>query len=56
MKIFNTIIDALATRLDAAGVTTEVIAGEDDDYVEEVELAAESEGTPLEPTEETPEA
>ena len=56
VKIFNTIIDALATRLDAAGVTTEVIAGEDDDYVEEAELAAESEGTPQEPTEETPEA
>ena len=56
VKIFNTIIDALATRLDEAGVTTEVLAGEDDDYVEEVELAAESEGTPLETTEETPEA
>jgi polyphosphate kinase 2 (PPK2 family) len=56
VKIFNTIIDALTTRLDEADVTTEVLAGEDDDYVEEVELAAESEGTPLEPTEETAEA
>jgi hypothetical protein len=37
--------------LDEVGLTTEVLAGEDDDYVEEVELAAESEGTPLEPTE-----
>jgi polyphosphate kinase 2 (PPK2 family) len=56
VKIFNTIINALATRLDEVGVTTEVLAGEDDDYVEEVELAAESEETPLEPTEETAEA
>jgi polyphosphate kinase 2 (PPK2 family) len=56
VKIFNTIINALATRLDEVGVTTEVLAGEDDDYIEEVELAAESEATPLEPTEETAEA
>jgi polyphosphate kinase 2 (PPK2 family) len=56
VKIFNTIIDALAIRLDEVGVTTEVLAGEDDDYVEEVELAVESEGTPLEPTEGTAEA
>lgn len=55
VKIFNTIIDALATRLDEIGKTTEVLAGEDDDHVEEVELAAESEATPLESTKETTE-
>ena len=54
VKIFNTIIDALATRLDEIGKTTEVLAEEDDDHVEEVELATEV--TPLEPTEETAES
>jgi hypothetical protein len=41
VKIFNTIIDALSMRLDEIGKTTEVLTGEDDDHVEEVELAAE---------------
>jgi hypothetical protein len=42
VKIFNTIIDALSARLDAIGKMTEVLTGEDDDHVEEVELAAEA--------------
>ena len=56
VKIFNTMINALTIRLDKVGVSTEVLAGEDDDHVEEVELEAEAEATPLEPTEETAEA
>jgi polyphosphate kinase 2 (PPK2 family) len=55
MKIFNTIINALALGLEEAGVTNEVEAGEDDDYVEDVELNAESDAISLEPTEKTTE-
>jgi len=42
-KVFNTIINALAERLEEAGVPTETPAGEDEDFVEQVELEAESE-------------
>ncbi|MCK4450623.1 MAG: hypothetical protein KAX26_08530, partial [Anaerolineae bacterium] len=42
-KVFNTIINALAERLEEAGVLAEAPAGEDDDFVEQVELEAESE-------------
>jgi polyphosphate kinase 2 (PPK2 family) len=55
VKIFDSIINGLTTRLVEVGVTTEVLAGEDDDHVEEVELAAEFEATPLESTKETEE-
>jgi len=42
-KVFNTIINGLADRLETAGVSTEAPAGEDEDFVEEVELEAEAE-------------
>jgi polyphosphate kinase 2 (PPK2 family) len=56
VKIFNTIINSLTTRLNEVGATTEVLAGEDDDHVEDVELAAEFETTPLEPRDGTTES
>lgn len=55
VKIFNTIINGLTIRLGEVGVTTEGLAGEDDGHVEDVELAAESEATPLKSTKETTE-
>ena len=42
VKVLNTIIAALTERLDALGVCTEAPAGEDEDYVEEVELEAQA--------------
>ena len=42
-KVFDTIINALDERLKEKGLPTEAPAGEDEDYVEEVELEAESE-------------
>jgi len=41
-KVFNTIVNALDERLKEAGVPTEAPAGEDEDFVEEVELEAEA--------------
>jgi len=43
VKVFNTIIDALADRLGAVGALAEAPAGEDEDFVEEAELEAEAE-------------
>lgn len=56
VKIFNTIINALTTRLDEVGVTIEGLAGAEADHAEEVGPKVDSEATPLEPTEETAEA
>jgi polyphosphate kinase 2 (PPK2 family) len=53
-KVFNTIINALASRLEEAGMPTEAPAGEDEDFVEEVELEAEAEAELAEPEEDVP--
>jgi len=42
VKVFNTIINALTERLEEAGVLVETPAGEDEEFVEEVELEAEA--------------
>ena len=41
-KVFDTIISALAGRLEEAGVLVEAPTGEDEEFVEEVELEAEA--------------
>ena len=41
-KVFNTIINRLTERLEEAGVLTEPHTGEDEEFVEEVELEAEA--------------
>jgi polyphosphate kinase 2 (PPK2 family) len=41
-KVFNTIINALGEQLKEKGVLTEAPTGEDEDFVEEVELEAEA--------------
>jgi len=53
-KVFNTIINALANRLEEAGMPTEAPAGEDEDFVKEVELEAEAEAELAEPEEDVP--
>ncbi len=49
VKVFNTIINGLAERLEAVGALPEALAGEDEDFAEEVELEAEAEAELAEP-------
>jgi polyphosphate kinase 2 (PPK2 family) len=51
VKVFSTIINALDEGLKEAGVAAEALEGEDEDFVEEVELEAESETELDEPEE-----
>ena len=49
VKVVNTIINGLAERLEAVGALPEALAGEDEDFAEEVELEAEAEAELAEP-------
>jgi polyphosphate kinase 2 (PPK2 family) len=42
VKIFNTIIEALSRQLEEVGKSSQALAGEDDDYIEEAKLEAEN--------------
>ena len=54
-KVFNTIINALDERLKEIRASAEAPDGEEEDFVEEVELEAESEAELAEPEEDAAE-